>query len=205
MGMFDSLYVAKSLIDELIKDTDIVLETLNGYYDFQTKDLDNFLTSFYIESDGSFLWEKRTYKEREKKDNEPTWTSPLELDGDPQKIEDTRTAYIDFYDVYTTEEERVFVTFTAHIKCGKLLEPISIKSVERTNLKEEKEKFKPYHEKWDRIRASSEWKIAELIRTARWRIYRIFYPLSKRLDDFENNLRSKAKKRFLDEKDIGYW
>ena len=205
MGMFDTIYVAESLINELIKDADILLEPFNGYYDFQTKDLDNFLTAFYIEADGSFVWEKREYKEREKKKSEPEWTPPLELVGKPQKIEDARAAYIDFYDLYNTEEERVFVTFSAHVKDGKLVEPLSIKSVERTNLKEEEEKFKPQREKWDKVRASWEWNAASFLSEAKWRISRFFYPLTKLLNDVEQSLRSKARKKYLDENDPSYW
>lgn len=201
--MFDTVYVAKSLIDNLIKDADISLESFEGYYNFQTKDLDNFLTAFYIENDGSFVWEKREYKEREK--NNSISYAPLELVGDPQKIEDTRAAYIDFYDVYSTEEERVFVTFTAHVNTGKLVEAISIKSIEITNLKEEQEKFKPQQEKWDKVRSSWEWNVASFISTIKWKISRFFYPLSKLINDLEQNLRSKARKKHLDENDAGYW
>ncbi len=203
--MFDSVYVAKSLIDNLIKDTDVLLESFEGYYDFQTKDLDNFLTAFYIENDGSFVWEKREYKEREVKENDPIRYAPLELVGEPQKIEDTRTAYIDFYDVYSTEEERVFVTFTAHVKNGKLAEPIFIKSVERTNLKEEQEKFKPQQERWDKVKSSWEWIVASFISESKWKISRFFYPLTKSISDLEQNLRSKARKKHLHENDSGYW
>jgi hypothetical protein len=203
--MFDSIYVAQSLIDNLIKDTDVLLESFEGYYDFQTKDLDNFLTAFYIEADGCFVWEKREYKEREKKKSEPEWTPPLELVGEPQKIEDTRTTYIDFYDVYSTEEERVFITFTAHVKNGKLAEAISIKSIERTNLKEEQEKFKPQREKWDKVKSSWEWMVAGFISELKWKISRFFHPLTKSINDLEQNLRSKARKKYLDENDPSYW
>ena len=49
MGMFDTVLVAKNLLDEVIKDSDIILEaSSDGYYDFQTKDLDNFLTTFFL-------------------------------------------------------------------------------------------------------------------------------------------------------------
>ena len=205
MGMFDTVYVAQSLIDELIKDSNILLEPFKGYYDFQTKDLDNFLTAFYIENDGSFVWEKREYKEREVKENDPLRYAPLELVGEPQKIEDTRTAYIDFYDVYSTEEERVFITFTAHVKNGKLAEAISIKSVEITNLKEEQQKFKPQREKWEKVRSSWEWIIAEFISNTKWKISRLFHPLTKSINDLEQNLRSKARKKHLDENDTSYW
>ena len=203
--MFDTVYVAQSLIDQLIKDSDILLEPFEGYYNFQTKDLDNFLTGFFIEADGSFVWEKREYKERERKKDDPKWISPLQLVGEPQKIEDTRTVYIDIYDLYNTEEERVFVTFTAHLKAGKLVEPISIKSIERTNLKEEQEKNKPQHEKWDKVRSSWEWNVAGFISDAKWKISRFFHPFTKLISDIELNLRAKAKRRHLDENDTGYW
>jgi hypothetical protein len=203
--MFDSVYVAQSLIDDIIKDQDILLEPFNGYYDFQTKDLDNFLTAFYIEANGSFVWEKRQYKERERKQDDVGWIAPLELVGDPEKLEDKRAAYIDFYDLYNTEHERVFITFTAHVKDGKLLEPICIKSVERTNLKEEQEKFKPQREKWDKVRASWEWTVASFISDAKWKISRFFHPLTKLITDLEQNLRSKARKKYLDENDSSYW
>ena len=203
--MFDTVYVAQSLIENLIKDEDILLEPFNGYYDFQTKDLDNFLTAFYIEPDSSFVWEKRQYKERERNQDDVGWIAPLELVGDPEKLEDKRSAYIDIYDLYTTEEERIFITFTVHVKDGKLVEPIRIKSVERTNLKEEQEKFKPQREKWDKVRASWEWTVASLISDAKWKISRFFYPLTKSISDLEQNLRSKARKKYLDENDPSYW
>ena len=205
MGMFDTVYVAKSLIDELIKDSNILLEPFKGYYDFQTKDLDNFLTAFYIEADGSFVWEKREYKERETQEDDFIRYAPLELVGEPQKIEDTRATYIDFYDVYSTEEERVFITFTAHVKNGKLAEAISIKSIDRTNLKEEQEKFKPQREKWDKVKSSWEWMVAGFISELKWKISRFFHPLTKSINDLEQNLRSKARKKYLDENDPSYW
>lgn len=203
--MFDSILVAKSLLDDLVKEHDLLLEQSEGYYDFQTKDLDNSLTCFYIQADGSFVWKKQEYKWITKEEN-PDLKWPIsEPVGDPEFIPYKNPAYIEFYDLYTTEEDRFFVTFTAHVKDGKLVEPIQLKEIEKTNLKEEAEKSKPHLEKWDKIRASREWRIAEIIRTVRWKINRIFYPLLKRLDDFESGLRSKARKKYLDENDIGYW
>lgn len=208
--MFDTVLVAKNLLDEVIKDTDIVLEaSSDGYFDFQTKDLDNSLTSFYIEEDGSFSWYKLNQE----------YIAPIETDrkkegfhfgewreiSPPEKVLDTRTAYIEFYDFYHTETERIFVTFLAHVKCGKLVEPISIKEIERTNLEQEAIRAKKNTAKWDNIRASWEWRVAEFIRNLRWKVSKIFYPLTMGIDNFENNLRKSAKRKFLDEKDIGYW
>ena len=65
--MYDSILVAQSLIEKAVEGTDIILHPFNGYCDFQTKDLDNYLTTFFIQADDSFVWEKReyTYKEPE--------------------------------------------------------------------------------------------------------------------------------------------
>ena len=207
--MFDGVYVAKSLIDNLIKDTDIKIESYKGYYDFQTKDLDNSLTSFFIEENGDFCWEKLSQEyipptEEDRKKKGFHFGEWKEL-APPEKILDTRTAYIDFYDLTNTETERIFITFTAHVKCGKLVEPISIKEIERTNLEKEAVESKKNKAKWDNIRATWEWKIADFIRNSRWKIGKIFYPLKRGIDNFENKLRKSAKKKFLDEKDIGYW
>jgi len=209
MGMFDSILVAKSLIDELIKDTDIVLESSDEFYDFQTKDLDNSLTTFFIDESGSFYWNKlnREYippPETDKKKKGYNFGEWREI-SPPEKIEDTRTTYIEFYDLQTTQEERIFITFIAHVKCGKLAEPISIKEIERTNLKEEAIKTKKYKEQWDNVRGTWQWKTSDLIRNSRWKIGKIFYPFFRLLDNIENKLRKTSKQKFLDEKDIGNW
>jgi hypothetical protein len=59
--------------------------------------------------------------------------------------------------------------------------------------------------KWDNIRATWQWRIADFIRNSKWKIGKIFYPLTRSIDNFENKLRKSAKKKFLDEKDIGNW
>lgn len=205
--MYDSLLVAKSLLDDLVKEHNLLLESYEGYYDFQTKDLDNCLTVFHIEADESFNYVKREYKwiEANKEEKFPNNLPHMEPVGDPEFILDKRSAYIEFYDSYSTDEDRFFVTFIAHVKDGKLVDPIKIKEIEKTNLKEEAEKHKPHHEKWQKIRASREWIIADFIANIKWKISRFFYPLTKSIIDFEQNLRSKARKKYLDEDDIGYW
>jgi hypothetical protein len=195
MGMFDTVLVASSLIDEVVKGTDLNFEPFNGYCDFQTKDLDNLMTSFFIEADGSFFWEKREYEYEPPVEtvNKRCTFGSMKLVGEPQKIEDTRTAYIEFYDFYNTEEERIFATFIAHVKNGKLVEPISIKSIERTNLAEEAIRHKESGEKWDRVKSSWQWKLASFIFEARWKLVKLFRPLTSSIDKLENDLRNKAK------------
>ena len=196
MGMYDSLLVARSLIEKVVEGTDIVLEPFDGYYNFQTKDLDNFLTTFFIQADGSFVWEKREYTYVE-----PEFTSTrkwnygatLKEVSEPVLIEDTRTAYIEFYDSFATEEERLFVTFKAHVKNGKLAEPITLLRVERSNLKKEAEAFKKAREKWNKTEATWQWQIATFISNCRWKVQRFFNPFNRKLDTIEKNLRDQAK------------
>ena len=195
--MYDSILVAQSLIEKAVQGTDIILHPFNGYCDFQTKDLDNSLTTFFIQADGSFVWEKReyTYKEPEFTSNRKWNYGSLETVGEPEIVVDTRSAYISFYDFYNTTEERLFVTFKAHVKNGKLVEPITIESIERTNLKEEAEKTKKIREQWNKTEDTWEWWLAQIISEARWKVTRFLNPFKRRLDDIEKNLRDKAKQK----------
>ena len=194
--MYDSLIIDQSLIAKAVESTDIVLEPFKGYHNFQTKDLDNFLTTFFIQEDDSFVWEKREYTYVE-----PEFTSTrkwnyggtLKEVSEPVLIEDTRTAYIEFYDSFATEEERLFVTFKAHVKNGKLAEPITLLSVERTNLKKEAEEFKKAREKWNKTEDTWQWQLATFISNCRWKVQRFFNPFSRKLDTIEKNLRDQAK------------
>lgn len=198
MGMFDSIFVAHELLKPLINATiaDPQLEVINGYYSFQTKDLDNCLTNFYIKEDGSFCWEKQEYAywDPDSKDTASCKWSFGEPVGDPQYIADTRTAYINFYDFYYTDQERVFVTFTAHVRGGKLAEPIIIESVEKTNLEEEAIKHKKAREEWNKVTSDWQWQLATFIHDIRFRIRRIIYPLTNKLDELDSILRKQAKK-----------
>lgn len=191
--MFDSVFVAKELLDPIIaiSTTELQLEVVDGYYSFQTKDLDNCLTNFYIKNDESFYWEKQEYVHNETASR--AWSS-MEPVGDPQYVSDTRTAYLNFYDFYHTDNERIFVTFTAHIKEGRLAEPIAIKSIEKTDLEEEAIKHKKAREEWNKVTSTWQWKLATCIHDARWKTKRFFYPLTKKLDDLDSYLREEAKK-----------
>jgi len=199
--MYDNFYVAKSLIEKAIEGTDIVPEFFNGYFSFQTKDLDNSLTNFYIKEDGSFSWEKQEYKYKESApDSNKKWNFGfLETVGKPELILDQRNAYIDFYDFYHTNEERIFVTFTAHVKDGKLAEEIKLKSAERTNLEEESIRYKKQREEWNRITSTWQWRLATFSFDLRNNLRRLFLPITNKLDKFESSLREEAKKKFKSE------
>ena len=195
--MFDTVLVAKNLIDEALKDSGISLVSSDGYYDFQTKDLDNTLSCFYIEENGSFLFRKQELKWVEPDpNNKQKWNfGHMEPVGDPEMIEDTRTCYIDFYDFCNSEDERIFITFKAHVKCGKLQESISILSIERINLKQEAEKHKEIEEKWKRIKKDIRWIIGSAMRDFRYKISRFFYPMIRSIDKFQEDLLSKAREQ----------
>lgn len=195
--MYDSILVAQSLIEKAIEGTDIILHPFNGFCDFQTKDLDNDLTTFFIQADGSFVWEKREYKYKEPDSNsDRKWNfGTLETVGEPEMVTDTRSAYISFYDFYNTEEERVFVTFKAHVSKGKLVEPITIENIERTNLNEEAEKNKKAREQWNKAKETWEWQLASIIFECRCKVTRFLNPFKILLDNLEKNLRDKAKQK----------
>ena len=209
--MFDTLHVHESLIHPLIDQHGFELEMskYKDYFHFQTKDLDNFLTNFYIEADGSFCWEKLNQEyvpstEEGRKKGRWNFGEMKEI-SPPEKIEDTRTSYIEFYDSFNLQDERIFITFLGHVKNGKLIESISIQSIERTDLKKEAEETKIYQQKWEKVRATWEWRLCEFLRQAKWKISRLFSPLSNWFDNLDKSLRNKAKKKYLDEKDIGDW
>ena len=198
--MFDTVNVAESLIKKCVKDQDFLLKPLGGYYSFQTKDLDNFMGDYYIEKDKTFKLKKQEYtfvppSQNEKTDGLYNFGRWDEV-GDPEVIVDTRTCYINFYDFSYSKEERVYYTFTAHVKDGKLAEQIKLKSIERTNLKEEQERNNSYKTEWQRIQTTWEWNLANFIFAIRNSIRKLFVPLSRVLDQIENALREKARKNY---------
>ena len=197
MGMFDSINVDTSLIQKAIADEDIRFESNENYYDFQTKDLDNSMSLFFIDSDGTFSIQKLHQKyipptEEDRKKKGFHFGEWQEI-APPEKILDTRSAYIDFYDFFNTEKERVFVTFTAHVKYGKLVEPIKVKSIERDDLEQEAIRTKIFHEKWDKIRKDKRWIIGTAIREFRFKINKLIYPLTKCIDNFQSRLLDAAR------------
>ena len=201
MGMFDTIYVHKTLLHEILKDNDILLEpSEDGYCDFQSKDLDNTLTSFYLKENGSFCYKHQEYvwKDTDPKDEKNSWRSGyMEPVGDPIMIGDNRNAYLEFYDFYYTEEDRVYVTFVAHVTGGRLAEPIKLKSVEKTNLEKEAIETKKYRDEWDKIKLTWQWKLATFIFDFRNKVRRLFYPIFRKIDDLDSYLRKQAKKGTL--------
>jgi hypothetical protein len=155
------------------------------------------MSSFYIEDDGSFVWKKQDYKYLPPDPNNAAdrkWKiGSMQPVGEPQMIEDTRTAYIEFYDSFVSEIERIFITFKAHVKCGKLQEPISILSIERSNFEQEAIQTKIFNEKWEKIKKDKRWIIGSAIRDIRYKITRFFSPISRKIDKLQSNLLDSAR------------
>lgn len=193
--MFDTILIAKSQLENLINEHSIDLPLNQDYYDFQTKDLDNSLTTFFIRADGVFGWEDCKYEwiDGDKNDKFPNNLPRQEKTGEPEFIQDNRPAYIEFYDFYATDEDRIFVTFVAHVNNGKLVEPIKLKSLEKTNLEQEAIDLKKSREEWDKVKSTWEWRLATFLFDSRYRVKRFFYPLTKSLDKLDSYLRDRAK------------
>ena len=192
--MFDTVLVAKELIDKIEKAPDVVFQSSEGYYDFQTKDLDNALSSFYIEADGTFYYYHQDF-EWKQPDPKAKWPLPyMSPIGEPEKRVDARVTYLEFYDFIESPTERIFVTFLAHIKNGKLAEPIVVKSISRDNLEEEAIRTKKYREDWEKVQATWQWKLATKISWFCHKIRRLLYPIENSISELESYLRKEAKK-----------
>lgn len=197
MGMFDTVYVDQSLIEEAVKGTDLSLKASEGYCSFQTKDLDDALASFYIQKDGSFCQQHQEYKWIKPDDGATKGLLSLgyqEPVGEPEYIADNRNAYFDFYDFYYTDKERVWVTFTAHVSKGKLIDSIFLKDFEKTDLEEEAIKNKKQRDEWNKVCATWQWRLATFLFDIRVRVKRLLYPITSKLDALDNYLRKEAKK-----------
>lgn len=120
MGMFDTVLVKDSLIENLIDPKLVPFFRGNccdedGYYSFQTKDLDNFLNTYIIKDDRKVYL--KSYLKEEEIINEDIKFEPV-------------TAYVHFYDCFDTETHNIFYTFKAHIVEG-VVDSISVHSIEQ--------------------------------------------------------------------------
>lgn len=126
MGLFDTVVVRRELLDPLLQDepeilADMQSRSTNDYYDFQTKDLDNALFTFYLENDKKFRVQRYLWKEEE---YDCTEISFYDI-----------TTYVSFYDYLgTVGDNDVFITFKAHIVRGEC-QSLEIESIEKTPIK----------------------------------------------------------------------
>jgi len=207
--MFDYVYVDKSLILPFIEgqgfENDINYS--ENFFSFQTKSLDNFMTSFFIDKDGNFFYEKRneiyvlpTEEQIKNKKTRFCFGEMKEI-SPPENITDNRNSYFEFYDYFITsdEKQRICILFEAHVKNGKLQEPLKLKSLERTCLQDENERATIWNERWKKVRSTWQWKVANVMRDVSWKIKRFFLPITQSYTNLEQKLRATAKDKFLNE------
>lgn len=196
MGMFDYITVHQDLLDGLCSVNNIALEKRDGYYSFQTKDLDNFLTEFCIESDESFVYKHQEVEYVKPDVQRDGWNFGYEKPvGDPVLISDNRSAYFTFHDLYHTDTHRIWCSFVAHVANGKLVEPIKLHKLEKVDLAQEQVQSLKNKQLWDELNACWEWKLSCFVIEAQYKFKRLFRPLVRSIDDLIERLRDRAKKR----------
>lgn len=180
MGMFDTIVIKKSLLENVIPEEfkPFLEGCSDGYLDFQTKDLDNFLNYYYIEEDLQLYCKKYNYAEEKLSSKE--------------KINVTQ--YISYYDLFETKTERIFLTIKCHVVDGILQESV-LESVEKTNLEEEALEFKKTKEKRDKQEAQWEMKLFRFLQNCEWKWHQFTYKLSNRYYKFKTYLRETAEKK----------
>jgi hypothetical protein len=180
MGMFDTIFIKKSLLENVIPEEfePFLGGCSNGYLDFQTKDLDNFLNYYYIEEDLQLYCKRYKYDE--------------ECLSEKEKINVTQ--YISYYDFFETKTERIFLTIKSHVVDG-VLYGSEIESIERTNLEEEAIELKKSRERHAKREALWEMKLFRFLQTCEWKWSRLTYRLSNKYHKFKNYLREAAEKK----------
>ena len=180
MGMFDTIVIKKSLLENVIPEEfkPFLEGCSDGYLDFQTKDLDNFLNYYYIDEDLQLYCKKYMYGE--------------ERMSEKEKINVTQ--YITYYDLFETKTERVFLSIKCHLVDG-ILQESSLESVERTNLEEEAIQLKKQREQWAKQEAQWEMKLFRFLQTCEWKWHRLTYKLDNSYNKFKTYLSETAKKK----------
>jgi hypothetical protein len=180
MGMFDTIFIKKSLLENVIPEEfkPFLEGCSDGYLDFQTKDLDNFLNYYYIEEDLQLYCKRYKYDE--------------ECLSEKEKINVTQ--YITYYDLFETKTERIFLTIKSHVVDG-ILYGSEIESIERTNLEEEAIRLKQQREQWAKQEAQWEMKLFRFLQTCEWKWHRFTYNLDNRYNKFKTYLSETAKKK----------
>ena len=202
MGMFDTILVRESLILPLIDD-DIkaVWKPVDGYFNFQTKDLDCSLDLYYIEENRYLYRDVVTYKEAAKPLARP-WQAPFEEVSRTKKEAGDVTCYVTFYDsVGTVGEDDVFVTFQAHIDGGVML-GLCLLEISRDNLKQREERCKKIQKHWDNVKSTREWKLYDFLNNLEWKISRLLYPITRRYCSFKMKLNQAAKAKYPEEENL---
>lgn len=201
MGMFDTINVDRTLLDPLMEANDFKFELYDEkYYSFQTKDIENALTEYFIEADGNVYVRECDYeiltKEEEEKQRKQ---SHLGL-AFPKIINERKTldtsiwGYVKFYDEFTTDTERFWVDFEALIQDGKMTS-VKVKNVERTLLEEERKNIEKVQKYWRDVYDTWEWQLLDRIRNIKTFFRKLIFPLRKRIEQWEERLLESAKSK----------
>jgi hypothetical protein len=183
MGMFDTILIHKTLIDSLLeKEWRSSLESEEDYYHFQTKCLENFLWTYFIEADKQIYANKHSYLEETDKPKEA-------------KTKENITAEVFFYDGFITETEEIWLEFKATIIRGQL-EEISIQDCKRIGLEVLKERSK-VAEEWRKKREELwEMKVFRFFQNLEWKLSKIYKKLfGLKYFKFKNWLKDQADKK----------
>jgi len=193
MGMFDTLRVHKSLLSKLVEENKLELKYEEDYYDFQTKDLENLLELYFLEENKKLILLEQKYKliPEEERSNKP-FAPYMEEDGEPVRVESTFTGYIQFYDFYDTDVERIFVTFRAHVVDGNLNEDIEVLNIERMDLRAQAEQAKEARKFWDAVHDTWQWQVLKYIRSVKWFCWK---HIGRRFQKLEEYLDVKSRER----------
>lgn len=156
MSMFDNLYVKRSIIDSILPDNDDIVPFLfrsddKKYYYFQTKSLENFLWTYYIDEDGIHV-SKHEYNEK----TEEYYNTDKVLCSDISTV-------VEYYDYLGDAEGfNIFVTFCTVIKEGQIIESY-VKSIKKTSVEDDNRIKEEHDALWSKIRSTPYWGLFELM------------------------------------------
>jgi hypothetical protein len=145
MGMFDSISIHESLLPSL---PELEKRNLNPLK-FQTKNLDNSLSEYYIESNGELFVDEVEYDIIENKNLEKTgWNPPFHMEEKSRKkVKYNHTGEIIIYDLFYNDldednSELIWVDLKLTLLEGKLSMPIEIKKCDISKTESQRKKFK---------------------------------------------------------------
>lgn len=184
MGMFDTVLVKKKLLENVFPSDLLALweDHDGGYFDFQTKDLDNILTTYYLEEDGKVYVRK--------------WNTETEEYEEKNRPASELSQYVEFYTFEQyVGEENVWISFEAQISDGVVRE-IRLKDLEREKIADVEARQRAHNERWEKIRSTLEWRVYDFLQETEWFFHRLFHPLRWRYNSFKLKLKEKAEKKY---------
>lgn len=202
MGMFDSVYVQKSILDPLIQDQEDIKKHLEicylnddenqPFYYFQTKDLENLLYSYYLK-DGQLLLQKETFLHKEWRVQFKDQLEKIEEQKlpqvEPELYKESITSCISFYDYFNTETDAISLEFKCVIVDGNL-DSIFLEKLERESLEAINLRHKKLREEHEKLEATWEMKLYNFLQKIEWTLQKYTRGYYK----FKEKLRKQAYK-----------